>query len=225
MVSHNISCQICRWPPVVKVHHLIKILIFQSSLQRSRVCDWLTAFTRIYSRIKVQGNNSTERSECSHQLHLVFPGRARPSIQIKKPVTGAVPKRIVRTCASLYGCSYKTGEQEHMISPDLCLLGLRKTTRSVLLFITILVELNNVQPLIFFRHKAQFDSKPNLSVITEEAKRLQDNMILPLHFNSEIWLIHLTNLQWRAFLNWSLVWPFDFPLVVMKPGRYCCKFL
>lgn len=153
MVSHEISCQISRWPPVVKVHHLIKILIFQSSVQHSSACDWLTTFTQIYSRIKVRGNNSAERSECSHQLHLVFPGRARPSIHIKKPVTAALPKRIVRSCASLYGYSCKTGEQEHMISPDLCLLVLCKTTRSVLLFNTILVELNNVQPFIFFNIK------------------------------------------------------------------------
>lgn len=81
---NKISCQISGWPPVVKVHHLIKILIFQSSVQRSSACDWLTTFTRIYSRIKVQRNNSTGRSEWSHQLRLVFPGRSRLSIQIEK---------------------------------------------------------------------------------------------------------------------------------------------
>lgn len=154
-----------------------------------------------YSRIKVQVKNSAGRSECSHQLHLFIPGHAWTSIQIEKPA--AVPKRIVRSCASLYGCSYKTSEQEHMISPDLRLIWLGKTTRSVLLFITILVELNNVQPLIFFNIKHDLNRNQISQWLQKKLKGCRPTWYYLC--NSEIWLIHLTNL--------------------LKPGSNCCKFL
>lgn len=147
---NKISCQIFRWTLWLKCTSDPYLSVLGTTWQRV----WLThRFHTNLQPYKSAGNNSAGRSECSHQPHLVFPGRARLSIQIEKPVTAAAPKRIVRSCASFYGCSYKTGEQEHMISPDLCLMWLCKTTRSMLLFNTILVELNNVQPLIFFNIK------------------------------------------------------------------------